>query len=205
MKTKPLARLNRVILAVLLAAMPAVYAQTQPVNFTSEPNKSLAAAHESFVAKNMNAASEQIHTASVYVRKQSSKVSGEAKAGMKKAGDELDQLGQGVQAGTVKSEAELKQTFAKVNHQMATCWHQTAAASKEAGKNANAELKKAGASLSASAKWSGRKLNEGAQSTVDAIKQAGKATSDHVKAGGEAVDKWFKNLGESIKDLGDGL
>ena len=202
MKSKSIAVLNQLLLSLLMAAIPAVYAQSSPDQFTGEPNKSLAAAHESFLKKDLNASAAQIHKASNYVKKESDQVAQDSKAGMTKAGAELDKLGAGVKAGTVKSEAEMKQTFAKVNHQMATCWHQTAAESKQAGKDANADLKKAGASLAASAKWSGNQLNAGAQASVDALKKAGKATDAGVKAGGEEVDKWFKGIGDGIKDLG---
>jgi hypothetical protein len=205
MKMKSIVGLNPLLLAVLLAAIPAVFAQNAADIYATQPNKSLAAAHESFLKKDLNASATECHKAAAAVKKQSSKVSADAKAGMQKAGAELDKCGDSVKAGTLKSDAEMKQCFAKVNHQIATCWHQTAAESKKAGKDASADLKKAGASLDASAKWSGHKLNEGTQATVDAVKKAGKASDAGVKASGADVDKWFKSLGDGIKDLGTKL
>ena len=205
MKIKSIVGLKPLLIAALMIAIPAVYAQPAPEKFTGEPNKTLAAAHESFLKKDLNASAAEIHKAAAAVKKQSGEVSADAKAGMKKAGDELNQCGDRVKAGAIKSDTEMKQCFAKVNHQMATCWHQTAAESKKTGKSASVDLQKAGASLDASAKWSGHKLSEGAQASVDAVKKAGKATGDQVKAGSEAVDKWFKGIGDGIKDLGDKL
>ena len=123
--------LNKLTLAVLIGAGQAAFAQTSTNKFTTQPDKSMAAAHESFMQKNMNAASEHIHKAADYVKKQSDKVAADTKAGMKKASEQLDKFGDSVKAGTVKSEAEMKQTFAKVDQQIADCWHKTAAESKK--------------------------------------------------------------------------
>ena len=46
--------LSMLIIAVLMAAIPAVYAQTSPGDFTNEPDKNMAAAHESFLKGEMN-------------------------------------------------------------------------------------------------------------------------------------------------------
>ena len=100
--------------------------------------------------------------------------------GMKKAGDELDKLGDGVKNGRVKSSAELERTFAKVDHRISACWHQTAEESKKSGKDAGADLTKAGAILAGAAKWSGIRLKAGAQASVAGLKKAGLATGEGV-------------------------
>jgi hypothetical protein len=193
------------IIAAASSVLPVLGAETSTDAFTSEPDKSLAAAHESFMKKDMDKASEHIHKAAASVKKESEKVTKGSQMEMKKAGDELDKLGDGVKNGTVKSDAELKKTFAKVDHQIAGCWHKTAAESKKSGKDASADLKKAGASLDGAAKWSGKQLNEGAQSSIDAIKKAGSSVDKGTKASADEVDKWFKHLGEGIDDLGHKL
>jgi hypothetical protein len=63
---------------------------------------------------------------------------------MKKAGDELEQLGQSVKSGAVKSGDELKKSFAHVDNALAKAWHATAEESMKAGKDAGNALKKAG-------------------------------------------------------------
>jgi len=194
--------LSSLTLAVFFLARPAVSAEKSPGDFTTEPDKSMAAAHESFVKGDMHKASAQIGKAADYVKKQSDKVAADSKAGIKKAGDDLDKLGAGVKQGTVKSEAALKKSFAKVDHEMASCWHKTALEAKKSGKDSTADLKKAGASLAGAAKWSDTKLKEGTQSSIEAVKKAGRATGEGVKAGADEMDKWFKGIGDGIDDLG---
>ena len=54
----------------------------------------MAAAHQSFVKKDMNKAAAQIGKAADYVKKEASKVAKGSKEGVMKAGDELGKLGQ---------------------------------------------------------------------------------------------------------------
>ena len=205
MKTKTSTLKNTILIAALMAAIPAGHAQPSTADFKTEPDKTMAAAHESFVKGDMNKAGDQIKQAAAYVTKQSDKVAAGSKAGMKKAGNELDKLGDDVKAGTVKSGDALKKTFAKVDHETANCWHKTAAESKQAGKDSTAALKQAGAGLEGAAKWSGHELSAGTKASVNGLKKAGEATGAGVKAGAEQVDKWFKGIGDGIDDLGHKL
>ena len=109
--------LSMLIITSLVTGIPAVYAQTSPADFSGEPDKTMAAAHESFAKKDMNKATEQIGKAADYVRKEADKVAKGAKEGVKKAGDELGKLGQGVKKGTVTSGDELKKAYSKVDHE----------------------------------------------------------------------------------------
>jgi hypothetical protein len=187
-------------MAVLMTAIPAVHAQA-PGDFTTEPDKSMAKAHESFMKGEMNKAADQIHKASVYVHKEGDKVAADAKAGVKKAGDDLDQLGAEVKKGAVKSGDHLKKTFAHVDHELARAWHATADAATKAGKDSTDALKKAGAGVEGAAKWSGTQLKEGTQASVDGLKKVGTG----VKAGAEDVGNWFKGIGDGIADFGEKL
>ena len=185
-------------LATLLSVNLASHAQTSPKDFSGEPDQSMAAAHDSFVKGDMKKAGNDIDKASAYVKKESGHVAVGARADLTKAGAELDKLGKSVKAGTMKSDDEMKKTFAKVDHSLASAYHQTAAESQKAGKDAGADLKKAGAALEGAAKWSGNTLQEGAQASVDGIKKG-------VQASGEQVGKWFNGIGDGIKDLGQKL
>jgi hypothetical protein len=113
------------IIALLMAVVSTAHGQT-PGDFAGEPDKSMASAHESFVKGDMKKAADQIHKASVFVKKQGTKVAKDAQGTVKKAVNELDGLGKQVQKGTVKSGDQLKRTFAQVDHQLATAWHKTA-------------------------------------------------------------------------------
>jgi hypothetical protein len=193
------------ITAALITAVPALYGQTATGGFKSEPDKSMAAAHESFLKGEKDKSAADIHKAAEWVKKQSDKVGDDSKAGMKAAGEELDKLGDGVKDGTVKSGDELNKGFAKADHSIAACWHKTAEGTKAAGKDSTEALKKSGIALENSAKWSGHQLSEGAQESVTAVKKASKATGEGAKAGAEEVDKWFKGIGDGIDDLGKKL
>ena len=94
MNKKSFSVLSMLIIAVLVAAISAVYAQTSPGDFTNEPDKTMASAHESFLKGEMNKAAEQINKAAAYVKKEADKVAKDTKEGVKK--------------GTVKSSDELK-------------------------------------------------------------------------------------------------
>lgn len=93
MNKKSFSVLSMLIIAALMAAIPAVYAQTSPGDFTNEPDKTMASAHESFLKGEMNKAAEQINKAAAYVRKEADKVAKDTKEGVKKAGDDLENSG----------------------------------------------------------------------------------------------------------------
>ena len=208
MKIKTFLLLNSMAaaLALSLSASAADASTNSPApEFKNDPDKSMAAAHESFIKGDTKKAAADIDSAAAYIKKQSDKVGESSKAGMKKAGDELDKLGDGIKNGTVKSGDEMKKTFAKVDHQVASCWHKTAADSKSAGKDTTAALKKAGNALQNSAKWSGQQIGDGTQASINAMRKAGKATGDAAKASADEVDKWFKDIGDGIDNLGKKL
>ena len=201
MKLNVFSSVRAAVLALMTAISPALQAQTQPSDFTDEPDKSMAAAHESFLKGDMNQASDQIGKASASVKRQANEVAKDAKSGVTKAAAELDKLGQSVKTGSVKSVDELNRSFAKVDHALATAWHRTAAESQKAGKDATGALTRAAAGLDGAAKWSGNKLQQGTQASVDAIRKAGQG----VQTGAAAVGNWFKSIGDGIADLGNRL
>jgi hypothetical protein len=205
MNTKTQSLLGGLLTAAFMTAVPVLYAQDATPTFKGEPDKSMAAAHEAFLKGEKDKAAKDIHKAARWIEKQSDKVGEGSKADMKSAGEELDKLGEGVKDGSVKSGDEMKKSFAKVDHEMAACWHKTAAESKQAGKDSTDDLRKAGNSLENSAKWSGQELSEGTRETVAAVRKASKATGEATKASAEQVDKWFKGIGEGIEDMGKKL
>ena len=88
--------LNFSAAVLMMVAIPAAFAETSSSDFTSESDKSMAAAHESFLKGDMKKASASIDKAAASVSKESGKVAASAKEGVKKAGDELEKLGQSV-------------------------------------------------------------------------------------------------------------
>jgi hypothetical protein len=191
---------SAMVVGLLMAVITTASAQT-PSGFTSDPDKSMAAAHASFLKGDMNKASAQLHKAAGYVRSESKKVAKDSAASVKKAGDDLDKLSGEVKKGAVKSGDQLTKTFAQVDHTLAAAWHATADQTRKAGKDSTNALKKAGAGLEGAAKWSGTQLQAGAQASVDGVKKAGKG----VKLGAEDVGKFFSGIGEGIADVGKKL
>jgi hypothetical protein len=155
--------------ALIITAIPAGFAATS----SSEPDKSMEAAHESFVKGDMQKASAYIGKAAASVDTDSQKVATSAKESVKKAGEELAKLGHRVKNGEVKSDRELKKTFARVDNALAKGWHATAEESMKAGKDTSNALKNAGESLSGAAEWSGTELKEGVRSPVNSVKAMG--------------------------------
>ena len=192
--------LSGLIAVLMMTAVSTVFAQA-PTDFPNEPDKSMASAHESFVKGEMNKAAEQIHKVAVYVREQSTKVAKSAQSGLKKAGDDLDRLGQGVKKGTVKSGDQLKKAFAQVDQQLARAWHATADQAKKSGKDSTDALKNAGAGLEGAAKWSGTQLKAGTQASVEGLKKVGQG----VKLSAEEVGNFFVGIGDGIADVGKQL
>jgi hypothetical protein len=184
-------------LAGAVAVAVAAGAQA-PSDFSGEADKRMAAAHESFMKREMNRAAEEIAKAAAYVRKEGEKVSAGAKSGMKKAGDDLDKLGQAVKKGTVKSGDELKRAFAKIDHEVAKAWHKTAEDARKSGKDASDALKQAGDGLESAAKWSGAKLKDGTQASVDGLKKVGAGA----KVAADDATRFFKGIGDGIADVG---
>ena len=185
-----------------ISAIALARAQTNPDEFASEPDKTMASSHQSFVKGDTNTAAAQIHKAATYVRNESNEVAASAKADLQKAGNSLDKLGKGIENGTVKSADELKKTFATVDHAIAKGWHETAEQARASGRDSGNALRKAGAALDGAAKWSGTKLQKGTQASVDALKKVGEKTSQGVKTGGKQVEGWLKDLGNGIKQVG---
>src|SRR6478672_536003 len=99
------------VAALVMTAVPTAFAEAA----SNEPDKSMTAAHESFLKGDMQKASESIDKAAASVNDESEKVAASAKDGVKKAGDELANLGKRVKNGEVKSDNELKRTFARVD------------------------------------------------------------------------------------------
>ncbi len=183
--------------ASLLALLPA----TAAVSPTNEPDKSMDAAHESFLKKDAKASSEHIAEASTYVKKQSEDMAEDSKADVKKAGENLDKLGDGVKKGSVKSDDEMKKVFAETDRALANGWHKTAEESRKAGKDSTDALKKAGQGLEGAAKWSGKKIDEGTQVSIEAVRKTGEGFAHGSKEGAKNIEKWSKSLGEGIKKL----
>lgn len=184
--------LYAILFPVLIGAVPLAQGAD------AEPDKSLNAAHESFMKKDMKTAGADIHRAGDYIRQEGDKLGGDSKKAFHDVADETDKLAKGVENGTVKTEGELKHGFAKTEHGLAKAWHGVAGDAKAAGKDTTEALKKAAHSLDAAAKWSGANIKEGTHKAVKAVKEV----PDDAKVAADKVGGWFDHIGDGIKDVG---
>ena len=81
MKTPYSKFLNQALTVAFISVLPLAYGQT----FKTEPDKTMAAAHQSFVKGETKKAGEDIDKATDYVKKQSQHVAAGSKADMDKA------------------------------------------------------------------------------------------------------------------------
>jgi hypothetical protein len=202
MKRRSFSVLGMLIVAVLMAALPAFSAQAPHGKVTNDIDKTMASAHESFLKGEISKAATEINKAAAYVKKEANKVAKDTQENVKKAADDLDRLGQRVKKGTVKSGDELKKTFAKVDYELAKAWHKTADEAKKVGKDPSNALREAGAWVEGAAKWSVTQLKDGTQASIEAVKKVGKGAGKGAKAGAEEGDKLIKSIGEGIEELG---
>lgn len=184
--------LYAILFPVLIGAVPLAQGSD------AEPDKSLNAAHESFMKKDMKAAGADIHKAGNYIRQEGDKVGGDSKKAFHDVADETDKLAKNVEDGMVKTEEDLKHGFAKTEHGLAKAWHDVAGDAKAAGKDTTEALKKSAHSLDAAAKWSGAKMKEGTHKAVKAVKDVPEGT----KVAADKVGGWFDHIGDGIKDVG---
>jgi hypothetical protein len=205
MKTKSSILSTQALMVALMAGLSVAYAQTSTADFQTQPEKSMAAAHEAFIKGDIKNACGDIAIAADYVKKQSRFMAADTKEGMDKTERELTKLRDGVEKGTVKSGDELKKTFAKADHQMAKCWHKTAQEAQKAGKDSTYALKRTGERLDGASRWSGHQLDEGTKKSLAAVESAGQGAGQGVKAGATELDQWCKSLGHGIEDLGHKL
>ena len=190
------------IISLCISAVAPARARTNPDEFTTEPDKTMASSHQSFIKGDKKTAAAQIHKAATYLRNEADEVATSAKADLQKAGESLDKLGESVKNGTVKSGDELKKTFASVDHAIAKGWHETAEQANASGRDSSNALRQAGAALDGAAKWSGTKLQKGAQASINALKKVGQKTGESVKMGTKEVESWLKDIGNGIKQVG---
>ena len=81
MKNKISSLRNFSTAALMMVAIPAAFAETSSSDLTSESDKSMAAAHESFLKGDMKKASASIDKAAASVSKESEKVAGKRQRG----------------------------------------------------------------------------------------------------------------------------
>jgi hypothetical protein len=174
------------------------------VVLADEPEHHLKLAHEHFLKKEHKEAASEIRKAAAFVKLAADNAAGEDRKGLLAAGAELDRLADGVEKGTVTSERELKEAFARADYALAR-HHQIKAAEANAAKEpkkAGQHLKAAADAVEDGAAWAGHELGAGG---VDAIKGARLVSGKLIEGVGwvpAEVGKAITDIGKETEKLG---
>jgi hypothetical protein len=172
-----------------------------------EPEFHFQKAHEFFLKKDFKAAASEIRKGSAFLKLEAGRSTEEGKEALAASADELGKLADDVQKGTVASEKQLKDAFARADHALANHHYLKASEywAKKDEKKAGHALKAAAQALEHAGAWSGHKLETAA---VDVIKGVREAAGKLVESTGwtaekaRIVEKGIKDLGNEILKLG---
>jgi hypothetical protein len=174
------------------------------VYFVDEPESHFAKAREHFVNKDMRIAADEIRIGAAFFELESSRAQGKAKIGLEVSYRDLLKLADNVQAGSVKTEKELDQGFARADHALSQHHYAKASeywASQEKEK-AGHELEAAATHVEYATRWSGTALSE---ASTAALKSA-REVADKMVSGGQHTEtdvrKAMDDTGKEIESLG---
>jgi hypothetical protein len=172
-----------------------------------EPEFHFQKAHEFFLKKDFKAAASEIRKGAAFLKLEAGRSTAEGKKALAASADELGKLADDVQKGTVASEKQLKDAFARADHALANHHYLKASEywAKKDEKKAGHALKAAAQHLEQAAAWSGHKLEAGALDVIDGVRAgAGKLTEGTGWAADE-VGKGIDDLGKEISKLGKAI
>jgi hypothetical protein len=161
-------------------------------------------AHEFFLKKDFKTAASEIRKGADFMKKEAESATEEGKKVLAASVQELGKLATDVEKGAVKSEKELKDTFARANNALARHHYLKASeqwAKKETKSTGNA-LKNAAQYLEQAAKWSGHKLEAGSSEVVKGARAVADKLIQGTKWVAEEVSKGIKDMGNEISKLG---
>ena len=161
-------------------------------------------AHEFFLKKDFKIAASEIRKGADFMKKEAESATEEGKKVLAASVHELEKLATDVEKGAVKSEKELKDTFARANNALARHHYLKASeqwAKKETKSTGNA-LKNAAQHLEQAAKWSGHKLEAGSSEVVKGARAVADKLIQGTKWVAEEVSKGIKDMGNEISKLG---
>lgn len=164
-------------------------------------------AKKNYLAKNMNAAAQQIQKSASYMKEKSKEASAKGKETMNASAKELEKLAGDVKKGTVTSVKRMEETFARAYVALALDSHIKSTeswAKKEKVKTGDA-LESANEYMDKSFTWAGRKIETGTKEVMkksrdlsQKLKKKGSVIAEDVgkglKATGDEIEKFGKNI-----------
>jgi hypothetical protein len=166
-----------------------------------EPEIHFQKAHEFFIKKDFKAAASEIRKGAAFLKLEAGRSTTDGKKALMASGDELGKLADDVEKGTVASEKQLKDAFARADHALANHHYLKASEywAKKDEKKAGHALKAATQALEHAAEWSGHKLETAA---VDVIKGVREGAGKLIEGTGWTLEE-ARILEKGIKDLGN--
>lgn len=169
-----------------------------------EPQRHLTVAIQDYAKKDYKAAAAEVRKASAYVRLESARAVGEAKAGLDSADTTLEQSARALDKGAIEDAKTLDTAFAKAEHALALAHRARAADSwvRKSYDKAGYELKASAQDLESAASWTGGK----AKSTAASAATDARAIGEKLASGGvwtrNEVANGFESLGSALNRIG---
>jgi serine protease Do len=148
-------------------------------------------------------ASAEIRRAASFVKEKADQAQGRSKELILESYKELEDLGDRVQQGAVKTAEELNQTFTRVHLALANYYHQQASDSwaNQAASDARRELSEAELHLKNAWQWSKSEANKAYEEAVDSAKQLGAQIAQDSGRMSAEIGRTFEELGKKITEL----
>jgi hypothetical protein len=196
--------LKPLIAAVLIAA--AHFSGAAFARSASAPDgtqRHFTTAIEDYAKKDYKAAADEIRTASVELRKEAGRASGEARQALETSIAQLDKLAASVEKGALEAAKSMRADFARANHALAIEHRARAAESwgRRQYQQAGHELKAAAQSLESAAAWAGAEAQAAARSSVAQNRALGDKLASGASWARDEVARAFQGLGNDINAL----
>jgi hypothetical protein len=174
---------------------------------SEEPQRHLGAAVEDYARKDFHAAAAELRKASAYLRLETARSTGDARAGLVDAGAAVDRSARALEQGTLKDAQALEQVVVRADHALAVAHraHAAEAWSHKAYDSAGYELKAAAHAVQGAATWCEDKIKSAASAAATGARDIG----DKLASGGvwarDEVAKGFDGLGHALDDIGHAI
>lgn len=169
-----------------------------------QPDIHFQKARENFVKRSTRESAEEIRTGAAYVKLEAVRAQGDTKRALIKSGQELDDLADRVERGTVTSVSELDVEFARTDHALASHHYIKAseAWSRKETKRTGYEMRASANHLEHSASWVGHKTKKGTITVIRDTKTTGEKLIHGTGTVTSDVGKGINNLGKEIQEVG---
>ena len=172
--------------------------------YADEPDQHFRQASDNFAKKDYRAAAAEIRKGAAFFKLEAGRAAADGKAALQSSAQELSQLADKVEKGTVKDAKELSQPFAKADHAFAQAHHRNALESwdRKVVDATGYELKAASSDVEKAWAWVGQKTEAGASDVIKDTRLVARKLISGAGYGAEEVGKGIEALGHEVERLG---